>query len=108
MRGPAAPTSPGAWDARSEALLGTPALTPPPGLDLRAPESPAPPPATDPDHGDDAGPTDHEDRTEPAQPAGPTGPPAPEGPAPSGIAAAPEAAVTPLPEPGPDRPTAPP
>ncbi|MFE2560506.1 hypothetical protein ACFXGT_31730 [Streptomyces sp. NPDC059352] len=27
MRGPAAPTSPGAWDARSEALLGTPALT---------------------------------------------------------------------------------
>ncbi|GAA3937516.1 hypothetical protein GCM10022244_52420 [Streptomyces gulbargensis] len=28
MRGPAAPTSPGAWDARSEALLGTPALTP--------------------------------------------------------------------------------
>ncbi|MGW8355296.1 hypothetical protein [Streptomyces wedmorensis] len=108
MRGPAAPTSPGAWDARSEALLGTPALTPPPGLDLRAPESPAPPPPTDPDHGDDAGPTDHEDRTEPAHPAGPAGPPAPEGPAPSGIAAAPEAAVTPLPEPGPDRPTAPP
>ncbi|MYS09913.1 hypothetical protein GTW71_26560, partial [Streptomyces sp. SID6041] len=28
MRGSAAPTSPGAWDARSEALLGTPALTP--------------------------------------------------------------------------------
>ncbi len=27
MRGAAAPTSPGAWDARSEALLGTPALT---------------------------------------------------------------------------------
>ncbi|GHG40488.1 hypothetical protein GCM10018791_68390 [Streptomyces zaomyceticus] len=29
MRGSAAPTSPGAWDARSEALLGAPALTPP-------------------------------------------------------------------------------
>ncbi|MGA5192086.1 hypothetical protein [Streptomyces exfoliatus] len=28
MRGSAAPTSPGAWDARSEALLGAPALTP--------------------------------------------------------------------------------
>ncbi|MFE0703436.1 hypothetical protein [Streptomyces sp. NPDC058872] len=27
MRGSAAPTSPGAWDARSEALLGAPALT---------------------------------------------------------------------------------
>ncbi|GGY32478.1 hypothetical protein [Streptomyces omiyaensis] len=26
MRGPAAPTSPGAWDARSEALLGAPAV----------------------------------------------------------------------------------
>ncbi|MFE5596701.1 hypothetical protein [Streptomyces sp. NPDC056549] len=36
MRGSAAPTSPGAWDARSEALLGTPALTPG-TLDLRAP-----------------------------------------------------------------------
>ncbi|MEV4938065.1 hypothetical protein [Streptomyces zaomyceticus] len=29
MRGSAAPTSPGAWDARSEALLGAPAPTPP-------------------------------------------------------------------------------
>ncbi|MFF0272539.1 hypothetical protein [Streptomyces sp. NPDC004330] len=40
MRGSAAPTSPGAWDARSEALLGTPALTPRPGgvLDAPAPE----------------------------------------------------------------------
>lgn len=40
MRGSAAPTSPGAWDARSEALLGTPALTPRPGgvLDVPAPE----------------------------------------------------------------------
>ncbi|WP_426365991.1 hypothetical protein [Streptomyces sp. E-08] len=37
MRGSAAPTSPGAWDARSEALLGTPALTPAGTLDLRAP-----------------------------------------------------------------------
>ncbi|MFI2737711.1 hypothetical protein [Streptomyces sp. NPDC018711] len=37
MRGSAAPTSPGAWDARSEALLGTPALTPSGTLDLRAP-----------------------------------------------------------------------
>ncbi|MGW8761896.1 hypothetical protein ACWGN5_05260 [Streptomyces sp. NPDC055815] len=37
MRGSAAPTSPGAWDARSEALLGTPALTAAGGLDLRAP-----------------------------------------------------------------------
>ncbi|MFJ4869354.1 hypothetical protein [Streptomyces sp. NPDC088757] len=38
MRGSAAPTSPGAWDARSEALLGAPALRagtvedPPPGI----------------------------------------------------------------------------
>ncbi|MFF3602265.1 hypothetical protein [Streptomyces sp. NPDC002463] len=37
MRGSAAPTSPGAWDARSEALLGTPALTAAGTLDLRAP-----------------------------------------------------------------------
>ncbi|WP_263986351.1 hypothetical protein [Streptomyces sp. NK15101] len=37
MRGSAAPTSPGAWDARSEALLGTPALTAAGSLDLRAP-----------------------------------------------------------------------
>ncbi|MEU2240628.1 hypothetical protein ABZ572_14645 [Streptomyces sp. NPDC018338] len=43
MRGPAAPTSPGAWDARSEALLGTPALTPADAgaLDLRAADDPA-------------------------------------------------------------------
>ncbi|WP_282694197.1 hypothetical protein [Streptomyces sp. CC208A] len=41
MRGPAAPTSPGAWDARSEALLGTPAVDAEP-----APSSPiAPGPA---------------------------------------------------------------
>ncbi|MFB7587531.1 hypothetical protein [Streptomyces sp. NPDC056169] len=42
MRGTAAPTSPGAWDARSEALLGAPALTPADAgtLDLRAPEDP--------------------------------------------------------------------
>ncbi|MGW4706250.1 hypothetical protein ACWEP1_38630, partial [Streptomyces sp. NPDC004285] len=38
MRGSAAPTSPGAWDARSEALLGTPALTAAGTLDLRAPD----------------------------------------------------------------------
>ncbi|WP_455433057.1 hypothetical protein [Streptomyces vietnamensis] len=37
MRGSAAPTSPGAWDARSEALLGAPALTAAGTLDLRAP-----------------------------------------------------------------------
>ncbi|MFF1510552.1 hypothetical protein [Streptomyces sp. NPDC058326] len=43
MRGPAAPTSPGAWDARSEALLGAPALTPPGGgtLEPHAPEGTA-------------------------------------------------------------------
>ncbi|MFE4618780.1 hypothetical protein ACFRJ7_22015 [Streptomyces sp. NPDC056747] len=43
MRGPAAPTSPGAWDARSEALLGTPAPTPADAgaLDLRAADDPA-------------------------------------------------------------------
>ncbi|MFD7571674.1 hypothetical protein ACFV6U_14325 [Streptomyces sp. NPDC059810] len=34
MRGSAAPTSPGAWDARSEALLGAPALTPRTGAPL--------------------------------------------------------------------------
>ncbi|MFJ5782695.1 hypothetical protein [Streptomyces hydrogenans] len=60
MRGPAAPTSPGAWDARSEALLGAPAVdaepTPPaiapgpagplPTLDLHAdPPPPGPAPA---------------------------------------------------------------
>ncbi|MFF2780614.1 hypothetical protein ACFVU3_37685 [Streptomyces sp. NPDC058052] len=57
MRGPAAPTSPGAWDARSEALLGTPAvdaepappaIAPGPGgplptLDLHAEHRPASP-----------------------------------------------------------------
>ncbi|MFD4373495.1 hypothetical protein [Streptomyces sp. NPDC058486] len=57
MRGPAAPTSPGAWDTRSEALLGAPAVdaepTPPaiapgpggplPGLDLHADPLPATP-----------------------------------------------------------------
>ncbi|MEU2506854.1 hypothetical protein ABZ621_19385 [Streptomyces sp. NPDC007863] len=56
MRGPAAPTSPGAWDARSEALLGAPAVdaepTPPgiapgpagtlPTLDLHADPAPLP------------------------------------------------------------------
>ncbi|MFD5329421.1 hypothetical protein ACFWJO_36665, partial [Streptomyces sp. NPDC127092] len=44
MRGPAAPTSPGPWDSRSEALLGAPALAraataralPPGALDLSA------------------------------------------------------------------------
>ncbi|WP_260461869.1 hypothetical protein [Streptomyces lateritius] len=45
MRGSAAPTSPGAWDARSEALLGAPALTPltPETPDPRTPEDPPPP-----------------------------------------------------------------
>ncbi|MFF9499194.1 hypothetical protein [Streptomyces sp. NPDC014656] len=66
MRGPAAPTSPGAWDARSEALLGAPAVdaepTPPaiapgpagplPTLDLHAdPRPPAPGPAPAPASG---------------------------------------------------------
>ncbi|MEV6327130.1 hypothetical protein [Streptomyces sp. NPDC051909] len=46
MRGPAAPTSPGPWDSRSEALLSAPALTAPAlpagGLDLAAaPTAPA-------------------------------------------------------------------
>ncbi|MFJ8657680.1 hypothetical protein [Streptomyces sp. NPDC093795] len=56
MRGAAAPTSPGAWDARSEALLGTPALTPltTETLDSHPPEDPppsgiAPPPTPTPD-----------------------------------------------------------
>ncbi|MEU3608288.1 hypothetical protein AB0E83_23000 [Streptomyces sp. NPDC035033] len=57
MRGPAAPTSPGAWDARSEALLGAPAVDaepapapiapgpagPLPTLDLHADPRPGPP-----------------------------------------------------------------
>ncbi|GHJ95230.1 hypothetical protein SNE510_47490 [Streptomyces sp. NE5-10] len=67
MRGPAAPTSPGAWDARSEALLGAPAVdaepTPPaiapgpagplPTLDLHA-DPPPPGPAPAPGLGDSA------------------------------------------------------
>ncbi|WP_265866631.1 hypothetical protein [Streptomyces sp. SKN60] len=56
MRGPAAPTSPGPWDSRSEALLSAPALTAPPallppgGLDLAAAPAvpPVPAPAVEP------------------------------------------------------------
>ncbi|MEU8617140.1 hypothetical protein [Streptomyces sp. NPDC048623] len=47
MRGPAAPTSPGPWDSRSEALLSTPApaaALPPGGLDLSARPVAAPAP----------------------------------------------------------------
>lgn len=46
MRGSAAPTSPGAWDARSEALLGAPAPTPVPRPpSVRAPRrTPSTPP----------------------------------------------------------------
>ncbi|MET8507570.1 hypothetical protein ABZV60_23390 [Streptomyces sp. NPDC004787] len=59
MRGPAAPTSPGPWDSRSEALLSSAALAagtarsavpaptapPPAGLDLSAAPAPVPAPA---------------------------------------------------------------
>ncbi|MFI8424849.1 hypothetical protein [Streptomyces sp. NPDC085479] len=50
MRGPAAPTSPGAWDARSEALLGTPAVDaePAPPAIAPGPAGPHPAPALDP------------------------------------------------------------
>ncbi|MDV9193113.1 hypothetical protein R6L23_33710, partial [Streptomyces sp. SR27] len=80
MRGSAAPTSPGAWDARSEALLGAPALTPPTGgtLDLRGPEDPAAPVAG-------------ADRSDPAEPM--DGPP-------SGIGRAQGEAAEIPPEPG--------
>ncbi|MFG3035850.1 hypothetical protein ACGFYZ_02990 [Streptomyces sp. NPDC048330] len=101
MRGPAAPTSPGAWDARSEALLGAPALTPSggpdpraaaTGLDLRAPDSPDPTEATVP--GDPAGPAD------PADPVDAAGP--------AGIAPIPEAAAPTRQEPGAALPAGPP
>ncbi|MFE0649762.1 hypothetical protein ACFVZH_14360 [Streptomyces sp. NPDC059534] len=138
MRGPAAPTSPGAWDARSEALLGTPALTPSgaldpravpadaTGLDLRAPEAPADPfDAADPaeasapfDATDRTAPFDAADAADPTDPADAAGPAESVDPfervdasAPAGIAPAPEAAPTALPEPGSgrsaDRPEAP-
>ncbi|WMX45182.1 hypothetical protein RGF97_10395 [Streptomyces roseicoloratus] len=57
MRGPAAPTSPGPWDSRSEALLGAPALAtraaparplPPGALDLSSAPVAAPEPVTAP------------------------------------------------------------
>ncbi|GAA3391231.1 hypothetical protein [Streptomyces roseoviridis] len=41
MRGPAAPTSPGPWDSRSEALLTTPALAPAGAGTSAAPGAPA-------------------------------------------------------------------
>ncbi|MFI8367292.1 hypothetical protein [Streptomyces sp. NPDC085466] len=47
MRGPAAPTSPGAWDARSEALLGTPAVDAEPAPPAIAPGPAGPTPAPD-------------------------------------------------------------
>ncbi|MFD3992284.1 hypothetical protein [Streptomyces sp. NPDC058583] len=75
MRGSAAPTSPGAWDARSEALLGAPALTPRTGgaLDPHTPEGPA-----------DASPSGiapaEAGAPWPPTPPGPSGPPTPPGP----------------------------
>ncbi|MCX4983300.1 hypothetical protein [Streptomyces sp. NBC_00572] len=73
MRGSAAPTSPGAWDARSEALLGAPALTPRTGgaLDPRTPEEPvdAPPSGIAPAPGEAAaGPQREGDTTTPPRP----------------------------------------
>ncbi|MFJ6404545.1 hypothetical protein ACIQK9_03355 [Streptomyces hydrogenans] len=47
MRGPAAPTSPGAWDARSEALLGAPAVDAEPTPPAIAPGSTGPLPTLD-------------------------------------------------------------
>ncbi|MFF5974270.1 hypothetical protein ACFY7C_22375 [Streptomyces sp. NPDC012769] len=41
MRGPAAPTSPGPWDSRSEALLRTPALAPAGAVTSDGPAAPA-------------------------------------------------------------------
>ncbi|MFE6061299.1 hypothetical protein [Streptomyces sp. NPDC056431] len=70
MRGSAAaPTSPGAWDARSEALLGAPALTPRTGdaLDPHAPEGPvdAPPSGIAPAQGEAATPLREGETTRP-------------------------------------------
>ncbi|WP_234312348.1 hypothetical protein [Streptomyces griseus] len=47
MRGPAAPTSPGAWDARSEALLGAPAADTEPAPPAIAPGPAGPLPTLD-------------------------------------------------------------
>ncbi|MFB7939983.1 hypothetical protein [Streptomyces sp. NPDC056049] len=47
MRGSAAPTSPGAWDARSEALLGAPAVDAEPAPPAIAPGAARPLPALD-------------------------------------------------------------
>lgn len=94
MRGSAAPTSPGAWDARSEALLGAPAptpLTPRAGgaLDPHTPEGHAdtPPSGIAPAPGEPATPRweDGAPTVAPAaegtpRPTTPTTPPAPSGP----------------------------
>ncbi|MFE6816751.1 hypothetical protein [Streptomyces sp. NPDC057677] len=88
MRGSAAPTSPGAWDARSEALLGAPALTPRTGAPL-GPHT-AEGPAEAPPSGIAPAPTDT------SWPATAPGPDAPSGPAgPSGTAGNPGSAETP-------------
>ncbi|MFB8078019.1 hypothetical protein [Streptomyces sp. NPDC056013] len=88
MRGSAAPTSPGAWDARSEALLGAPALTPRTGAPL-GPHT-AEGPAEAPPSGIAPAPTDT------PWPATPPGPDAPSDPAgPSGTAGNPGSAETP-------------
>ncbi|MFF6884908.1 hypothetical protein ACFY9F_17195 [Streptomyces sp. NPDC012421] len=122
MRGPAAPTSPGAWDARSEALLGTPAVDAEPappaiapgpadplpapalGLDLQADPPPArPDPAPGPSALDDLlsafgppRPSPHARVAE--EPAAPSEPEAPE--APSEPEPEPEPAAEAVPEPG--------
>ncbi|MFI1659820.1 hypothetical protein ACH4ZU_33655 [Streptomyces sp. NPDC020472] len=105
MRGSAAPTSPGAWDARSEALLGTPALTAAGTLDLRAPAPedsvdatpsgiapptetatttpPCPGTAWDAPGAPDPATTDRQDATSSDAAATPDSAPAPKGPAPT-------------------------
>lgn len=105
MRGSAAPTSPGAWDARSEALLGAPALTPRTGgaLDPHTPEGPgdvspcgiapaeagAPWPTTPPPGS--AGPSGLAGPADSAERSGPSGPSAPaETCAPAGLSGAAE------------------
>ncbi|WP_338493863.1 hypothetical protein [Streptomyces sp. SJL17-4] len=75
MRGSAAPTSPGAWDARSEALLGAPALTPRTG-DPRTPEEPvdATPYGIAPARGEATTPPREGGTTSPSVPFGTSGP----------------------------------
>ncbi|GGU72238.1 hypothetical protein GCM10010275_03390 [Streptomyces litmocidini] len=113
MRGSAAPTSPGAWDARSEALLGTPALTAAGTLDLRAPApedpvpseiappreaTPTPPPCSG-TAWDAPAPAVTEGQEPPSEAAAPTDAPAPTAshPAPTAPGPAPEPAARPEP-----------